>query len=217
MLKLVLLSALLLALHTPAPSELVRHDHAATIVEIDPAAYRVDLYKGKADPCVLSFNANYYDPLPPHKVIGVLMTRGNYAPYLYDRTVDTRPCLTITKRGKAFISRTPWLGHRKEMDVAVQGGPTLVEKSHIAHVPGEHMASDTLRTTEQLSVGTTAIGKLYVIYSHGWSIRHIAETFLALHCTDAMKLDGGHSAHLYYDGINRGNANVMCGVVFRAK
>ncbi len=216
MLKLVLLAALLLSLQKPAPSELVRHDHAATIIEIDPAAYRIDLYKGKTAPCVLSFNANYYDP-KTHQPIGVFMTRGHYAPYLYDRTVDTRPCLTFTKHGKAFIGRMPWVEHRQEMDVAVQGGPTLLEHGVMVHRRTEHMAEDTVRVTDQVSVGTTSAGKLFVVYSHAWSIHHIAEAFQALGCTDAMKLDGGHSAHLHYLGINLGNPNVVCGLAFRAK
>ena len=76
MVKLVLIAALLLSLYGPVSSELVRHDCTATIVEIDPAAYQVKLYAGKTVPCVVSFNANYYDPKPPHHVIGVLMVAG---------------------------------------------------------------------------------------------------------------------------------------------
>jgi exopolysaccharide biosynthesis protein len=189
----------------------VKHTSTATVIVVNPSYYRAETYSGTTS-APIAFNTNYYDP-STRQAINVLMDHGKYQPYLWDPTANTRPCLYITKDGRAHIGFRPWKTHRAELDIIVQGGPTLLGPKD----PHENLAPDTMRITDQVSVGLDPAGLLYVAFTHNMSMHSISQLFRRLGCTQAIKLDGGHSAHLQYDGIHLGNPHVICGLAWIPK
>ena len=83
----------------------------------------------------------------------------------------------------------------------------LLEHGVMVHHSAERMAEETVGVTDQVSVGTTSAGKLYVNGQPRLEHTPHSESFSSDGCTYAMKLDGGHTAHLHYPGINLGNPN----------
>ena len=85
----------------------------------------------------------------------------------------------------------------------VAGGPRLVKDGAIVTTLEPTFAGDTrftTVTTARTAVGTTADNKLLLVSAAGATIQQMRELMLALGCVDAINLDGGGSAAMYYDG-----------------
>lgn len=92
----------------------------------------------------------------------------------------------------------------KNMSCAISGGPELVQNGKISP-PSTHPAFTGSRFTTAVSprtaFGLTADGKMLLVSTQGVTIAELKEIMLGLGAVDALNLDGGASAAMYYDGI----------------
>ncbi len=189
-------------------------------VEVNPAAFTISTTKLR-QPELISVNTNYYHP-KSHIPIGVVMDRGTYKNYLFIK-VDSRPCLVITKTGYVCMECKPWVYHRDKMYIVVQAGPLLIYHGKKYNWSKRDYSSDCIRLgTKQIYIGVTKDNKLIILYTKQKNIAWATAFLLANKCTDAMKLDGGHSAHLNYNlGSTSvrmyGNPSIITGLYFYPK
>lgn len=103
------------------------------------------------------------------------------------------------------------------------GGPLLVHNGAVVRDPcgAEGFAADVCRRTAQTGVGLSADGRTYiVIAAENVTAEELGERLLAYGAVEAIKLDGGGSTQLWYDGTtkiggDRAVANAI--VVFRER
>ncbi len=84
----------------------------------------------------------------------------------------------------------------------VSGAPRLVKDGVIETYldPGFSEARFTTASTPRTAIGTLANGKLILVSAAGATIQQMRELMLNLGCVDALNLDGGGSAAMYYNG-----------------
>ena len=125
--------------------------------------------------------------------------------------VRKRPHIASIQAGATldFVTRTvPDLTGARE---AIGGGPALVRggrRLKIVPPPGEsYEATSMLERHPRTALGWNAKEYLLVVVdgrqknlSVGMTLEELGETLVKLGCTEAMNLDGGGSATLWYDG-----------------
>lgn len=204
--------------------QVLRHDYEATAVKINTTAYESNVYRGTPvfDKFTLAFNANYYDP-ETREVIGLLADSSQWR-HSMSRFTDVRPALLFDHKNRPLIKVNDW-PYKSKYQTVLQAGPMLLSKGTCC-IPESlkigHYHPDTIAEGRpQISVGVTKDHKLIVLYSRRWSIWEISKYFIRQGCTEAMKMDGGHSASLTFHPdpddrqspeINIGNPTAVCGV-----
>lgn len=88
------------------------------------------------------------------------------------------------------------------VQAVISGAPRLVKDGAMVTVldSGFTDARFTGQVSPRTAVGTTADGKLLLVNSSGASIQQLRELMLQLGCVDAINVDGGGSAAMYYKG-----------------
>lgn len=90
----------------------------------------------------------------------------------------------------------------ENMQWMLSGGPELVINKKIAPVSTNHIFTGerfTTLSTSRTAIGLTEKGQLLIISATA-KISELKEIMLALGCKDAINLDGGGSAAMYYNG-----------------
>lgn len=109
------------------------------------------------------------------------------------RTVALRP----------YLQRADEEGFQlDDIQTVVSGAPRLV-KDGVKYTqldPGFTEARFTTAVTARTAVGTTKDGKLLLVNVKAASIEQMRDLMLTLGCVDAINLDGGASAAMYYKG-----------------
>lgn len=111
----------------------------------------------------------------------------------------------VTKEGDVQIvprykgTSTDWRGY----DTVICGGPTLLRGGHIALRPRKEGFHDPglFRMRRRTAAGLTFNNKLLLVsINKPVSLRRLALVMKALKCKDAITLDGGSSAGLWFNG-----------------
>ncbi len=147
----------------------------------------------------IAINGTYFSTigLAP---IGDIMIRGKL---LYRGGMGT--ALAITPEKQAIIQRVGQSGNPKwkGYDTVLACGPALVLNGKVDVTPTEEGFQDPhiMGSTPRMGVGLTPAGHLLLAQTlASVDFRKWAEVMLALGCRDAMNLDAGASAALYYRG-----------------
>jgi uncharacterized protein YigE (DUF2233 family) len=128
-------------------------------------------------------------------------------------------CLTVDHFNKAVILDPKW-GRRFDLSLyrfAVRGGVRLLTGSNLTVYPRAQRFKDprVFSPARRIGVGVTKSGKIVFVGTNGSvTLSTLARAMRELGARDAMALDGGGSAAMYYRGKmlmrpNRGMTNLL--------
>lgn len=175
-----------------ASAAIIAHSAERITVQVDPRAYRFEIRMNVTalpPDTVVAFNANYFWRGRP---IG-LCSGFDFIPAY----VAERPVLDLDAMKFGLGSNM------------IQAGPTLLRGGLETPLDGtkrsEHFKDDVYRKCPHVAVGVSKAGKLVVTYAPSWTVKQLSSYMATLPLTDAMNVDGGHSAMLYVAGRRYGN------------